>query len=444
MKKLTFLLVSMLAFNQLSAQTTEDVQLNTITTAVPFVMISGDPQQMASGDVGVVSSNLYNATAFTSNAALLATGHKYLNVNTNFTPWLRALVPDINMVSFSAASAFHKRHAVGFYFKDFSLGNITFTDNQGQSIGSFNPNEFLVQINYATWFPSGISLGIGAKYIYSNLTGGINIGGADTRPGQAFASDLGVNYRKHFQKTDLIGLGYSLGLGLNNIGTKIGYTQTNEKDFLPMNMMVGAMFNLGIKYGKVRFEHDLGYQVTKLLVPTPPEYGRNQYFNDNLPPGDSIGQRNNPSNLDPTFNQIIAGKDPNVPVFQGLIQSFGDAPRGTQEEWNEVIHQVAHEFRFVLNDFFMVAVREGLFYEHETKGNRQFFSYGLGVGVAGFRLDFGGWIPFQSRSPLENTVFVGLSYRMKLGKNKKLMRFPVWSLEQEYANEVEAILDEAD
>jgi len=36
-----------------------NLQLNTITTAVPFLMISGDPQQMSLGDVGVVSSDMY-------------------------------------------------------------------------------------------------------------------------------------------------------------------------------------------------------------------------------------------------------------------------------------------------------------------------------------------------------------------------------------------------
>ena len=157
---------------------------------------------------------------------------------------------------------------------------------------------------------------------------------------------------------------------------------------------------------------------TKLLVPTPPQYDQNQ--------------------------QIIAGKDPNVGTFQGIAQSFNDAPGGTQEEWNEVNHQIAHEFRFVLKDFFMVAVREGLFFEHQSKGNRKYASVGMGIGVAGFRLDAGGLIPFQQRHPLSNTLYIGLSYRMKLGKNQKLMRFPRWSPEQEYEDEVEAILDEAD
>ena len=222
----------------------------------------------------------------------------------------------------------------------------------------------------------------------------------------------------------------------------MSYTKTDQKDFLPMNMMVGAQLNLGIGYGTVRFEHDLSYQVTKMLVPTPPAYGQNLYLDETLPSGDSIGQLNHPSNLDPTYGQIIAGKDPNVGTFQGIFRSFNDAPGGTKEEWNEVIHQMAHEFRFVLNDFFMLAVREGFFFEHATKGNRKYVTLGAGIGVAGFRLDMGRYFTFQQRHPLQDTFFIGLSYRMKLGNGKKLMRFPKWSPQQEDQATTDTLLEE--
>lgn len=425
-----------------SQESSERIQLNTITTAVPFLMISGNAYEMGMGNVGVVSNNQYHETAFTANAALLANGHKYISTRIGYTPWLRALVPNINMVTHSVSCAFDKRHAVGLYYKHFSLGSITFTDNQGNTIGDFNPNEFVVQANYAHWFPFGLSIGVAGKYIYSNLTGGINVGGADTKPGMAGAIDLGFNYRKHAQISEVFGLGGSIGLGFNNIGSKMSYTATNEKDFLPMNMMVGAQFTLGIDAGPVRFEHDFSYQATKLLVPTPPQFNENQYFNENLPAGDSIGQLNHPSNLDPTFGQVVAGKDPNVGVFTGLFQSFNDAPGGTQEEWNEVIHQVAHEFRVVVKDVFTIGTREGYFYEHFSKGNREFVSLGGFVGGAGFRLDLGGLIPLQQQHPLQNTFFATLSYRMILGRPKKRMRYPKWNPEREYGQSIELKLDE--
>lgn len=423
------------------AQQSEDIQLNTITTAVPFLMITGDARQMSLADVGVVSTGQYHNTAFTSNAALLANGHRYLATDLGYVPWLRALVPDMNIITHSVAGTINERNALGVHVKYFSLGNITFTDNNGGTIGEYNPYEFAVQVNYAHWFPFGLSLGVAGKYVYSNLTGGINVGGADTRPGMAGAADLGLHYRKKKQMTEALALGGSLGLGLNNIGSKMSYTNTSEQDFLPTNMMLGLQFSTSLTHGPVRFEHDVSYQVTKLLVPTPPLYDSEPYLNSNLPPGDEFGQIGHPSNANPNYGRIIAGRDPNRSVIDAMFTSFGDAPGGSQEEWREVIHQVSHEFRFILKDFFTAGSRQGFFYEHASKGNRQYVSLGAFVGVAGFRLDMGYFIPTQQRHPLENTLIISLGYRMVIGRPTKWMRFPKWDPEKEKMESIELKLD---
>jgi len=402
--------------------------INTITTAVPFMMIPGNARQLGMGDLGVVSSDQFVETAFTSNAALLATGRRYVHAETNYTPWLRALVPDINLLTNSVAWGITETHAVGIYMKYFSLGNITFTDINGQTIGEYNPNEFMFQANYAALLGKGFSIGTSLKYIHSNLTGGINVGGADTKPGQAVAGDLGLNYRGLKRFSDTYMLGYSAGLGLNNLGSKMSYTNLNESDFLPMNMQLGVMLNLGAKAGIMRFENDLGYQVTKLLVPTPPQYLK--------------ASNSNVDSLDVNGNRIIAaGKDPNVSVPAAIFQSFGDAPGGSLEEWNEVMHHVGHEFRMVLNDRLSWHIREGFFYEHETKGNRQWVSVGGGFGWMGFRIDVGYLIPLHQRSPLENTFSMSLTYRARMGKVNK-MRFPKIDPYDERLELMEALLEE--
>lgn len=415
------------AFSQNVGNDDASLQLNTITTAVPFLMISGNARQMGMGDLGVVSSDQFVETAFTSNAALLATGRKYVHAETSYTPWLRALVPDINLLTGGVAWGINESHAAGLYLKYFSHGDITFTDLNGNTIGQFSPNEFVIQGNYAASLGKGISIGTSLKYVYSNLTGGINVGGADTRPGQAVAGDLGLNYRGIKKFSDSYSLGYSAGLGLNNIGSKMSYTNLGEDDFLPMNMQLGIMLNLGANAGIVRFENDLGYQITKLLVPTPPRYARTS---------------NGVDSVDVNGSRIIeAGKDPNVSVPAAIFQSFGDAPGGSLEEWREVMHHVGHEFRVILHDRFSWHLREGLFYEHETKGNRQWLSIGAGFGWMGFRLDVGYLIPFQERHPLENTVFASFTYRARLGKNVNKMRFPKFDPQDEKLELIEALLD---
>ena len=73
----------------------------------------------------------------------------------------------------------------------FSLGEIQFTDNSGQPISKFSPNEFALDGAYAMKLSENFSAGLAMRYIYSNLTGGINVqGGGVTKPGNSFAVDL--------------------------------------------------------------------------------------------------------------------------------------------------------------------------------------------------------------------------------------------------------------
>lgn len=400
------------------------VQLNTITTAVPFVLNPGDAMQFGLAEVGVVSSSFYHETAFTSNPALLANGRKYAAVRSNYTPWLRALAPDINLTTSSLAWGITERHSIGVYQKFFSLGNIQFTDNNGNFIRDFNPWEMQTQLNYATWFPNGISTGIAVKHIYSNLTGGLNVGGADTRPGQSVAFDLGIHHRRHRKLSEHFGLTHAVGFSLNNMGMKMSYTDTPEKDFIPTNMQLGIQIGISHLLGEhVRIEDDVSYQVTKLLVPTPPVYAT-----------DSSGYI-----LDSNGNRVIEqGMDPNVSVPMGMIQSFYDAPGGTAEEWREVNHMLAHELRVVLFEKLAVHARQGFFYEHASKGDRQFLTLGGGVSFFGFRIDLAGFVPLTGQHPLRNTFSVSLGFRARLGEGKKL-RLPSWrpELENLYPSDID-------
>jgi hypothetical protein len=62
------------------------------------------------------------------------------------------------------------------------------------------------------------------------------------------------------------------------------------------------------------------------------------------------------------------------------------------------------------NDQF--AFRGGYFHEHETKGNRKYFTLGFGVKYSVFNLDFAYLVPANPavRSPLENTLRFSLVF----------------------------------
>ena len=85
-----------------------------------------------------------------------------------------------------------------------------------------------------------------------------------------------------------------------------------------------------------------------------------------------------------------------------MVQSFYDAPGGFKEELREYAYSLGMEYWYA-GQF---ALRGGYFHEHETKGNREFFTFGVGLKLNIFGLDFGYLIPTKggNNNPLANTL----------------------------------------
>lgn len=367
-------------------------EVNTITTAVPLLMISPDARSGAMGDAGVASSP--DANSIHWNPAKLAFIENDLGFAVSYTPWLRALVPDINLAYISGYKKIDKDQALGATLLYFSLGNIVFTNIVGEVTGEFNPNEFAIDLAYSRKLGDNISGGLALRYIYSNLTGGYYIESAgESRPGRSIAADVSVFYQDDVNLGEKEG---KLGLGLNvsNIGSKISYTQTADKDFIPINFRFGTSLTIDIdEYNSIAFVGDLN----KLLVPTPPIYLTD---NDGNPIEDADG------------NKLIEfGKDPNRSVPNGMFGSFNDAPGvvvNTETGERSIFKEEMREFTYSAGAEYwydkQFAVRAGYFHEHATKGARKYFTLGAGLKYNVFGLDFAYLIPTETRHPLENTL----------------------------------------
>ena len=110
------------------------------------------------------------------------------------------------------------------------------------------------------------SLAISGRYIYSNLTGGQLAGGVETVAGQSIASDLAGFYMNSVRMAGK-DMDLSVGLNISNIGSKVSYTETSKRDFIPINMKLGTALGADIDdYNKIA----LALDINKLLVPTPP------------------------------------------------------------------------------------------------------------------------------------------------------------------------------
>ena len=98
-----------------------------------------------------------------------------------------------------------------------------------------------------------------------------------------------------------------------------------------------------------------------------------------------------------------------VSTVEGLFNSFGDAPNGFSEELNELMFSVGFEYWY--NKQF--AVRAGYYYEAPTKGNRQFFTAGIGLKYNVFGIDLSYLVPTTNiNNPLNNTLRFTLVFDM--------------------------------
>nr|MBC8511013.1 PorV/PorQ family protein [Cryomorphaceae bacterium] len=168
--------------------------LNTITTAVPFLLISPDSKAGAMGDVGVATTP--DANSIHWNPAKLAFVEDDMGFSMSYVPWLRALVPDINLSYLAGYRKLNDNEAIGLELRYFSLGDITFTDILGTTIGQYKPSEFALGTSYSRKLSDNFSLAISGRYIYSNLTGGQSAGGIPTVAGQSIAADISGYYTK--------------------------------------------------------------------------------------------------------------------------------------------------------------------------------------------------------------------------------------------------------
>jgi hypothetical protein len=309
------------------------------------------------------------------------------------------LTNDIHLSYLSGYYKLNKSHTIGGALRYFSLGEITFTDASGNVIRDDKPSEFEITGAYAFRLSNRLSLGINGKFAYSNLTGGLTVGGVNTKPGVVGAADISFSYYNDNAKIGNLDGVYTFATTINNIGNKVAYSELATRDFIPMNLKIGNSFLANFDaYNKVTFSLDL----QKLLVPTPPSY----YF-------------------DGQDYTMTSGLNPDVGVINGMIQSFYDAPgnvvvdeddvpvadadgnyevvKGTRfrEELSEI--NIAFGTEWWYNDVF--AVRGGVFFESKNKGNRQFMNLGASLKYNMFAIDFSYLASLNGRqSPLANTL----------------------------------------
>ena len=383
LKSTLLLLFAILAMNTSEAQCTQlddgswiDASgapcVNSVVSAVPFLRIVADARSAGMGDVGLAISADPNAMHF--NASKLVFAEKKAALSATYTPWLRSLnLNDVYLAYLTGYFQLDKLQAIGFGLRFFSLGSIQFTDVNGTPLNVGKPNEFELSLAYSRKLSDYFSAGITGKFIYSNLAAGNETENGDIiDPAVAGAADVSFTYKKD----DL-----AVALALTNIGSKITYTRQIVKDYLPANIGLGAAYTMELDgFNKLTLAAD----INKLMVPTP-----------------CLGTD---CDTDP-----VDGIDDyrQMSPIQGIFSSFGDAPGGFKEELKELTYSIGAEYWY--DDQF--AVRAGYFYEHAQKGNRKYFTVGIGLKYNVFGMNVSYLVPASSqRNPLDNTFRFSLLF----------------------------------
>lgn len=350
--------------------------LNVTTTAVPFLRISPDARAGGMGDLGLATTP--DASSGFYNLSKTPFAKKDIGIGLTYTPWLKDL--GLNDVYLLAASGYKKLDATSALsagIRYFSLGNIQFEDFNGNALGEGHPREFSFDLGYSRKLSDNLAIALAGRYIYSNLASGYAASGATYQPGKTFAADISLFYNGVKEETG----GWNFGLALTNLGGKIGYTNSaTEKDYIPADLGLGATYTAVFNEdNKVMF----GVDMHKLLVPVPPKL-------------------TNPSN--PTQDSANLANYHSKSFIGSWFSSFNG-----ENQFKSLQFSVGAEYAYQDQFFF----RAGYYYEDPTKGDRKYFSVGVGLKYSVMGLNFSYLVPSGSgtnRNPLSNTLRFGLSF----------------------------------
>ena len=368
----------MLAFvpANLSAQDKEDM-FNPVNASVTSLTIAPDARAAGMGDVGAATDPDVNSQYW--NPAKYPFTISRAGVSLNYTPWLRQLVSDIDLANLAGYYRIGDRSAVSGSIRYFSLGEVYTSQDEGAM--TIKPYEMSIDAAYSMMFSETFSMGVGLRWIYSDLTYDYT---DDTTPGSAFAADISFYYNNYFN------LGTrecqpGLGLNMSNIGSKITFGGDDNSEFIPTNLRLGTSLMIPVdEYNRFSISAD----ANKLLVPTYPKQNEGESTED--------------------YQERVQKDYYDISSINGIFKSFSDAPNGFKEELQEISWSVGAEY--VYHDQF--SIRGGYHHESENKGNRKYFTLGAGFRMNVFSLDVGYVIATAKSNPLDQTLRFTLAFDM--------------------------------
>lgn len=391
MKKLIVSIAALVVASSLwAAGEPLDQTLNPLITAMPSLSIAPDARAAGMGDIGVATSADQNAQHW--NPAKFAYLSSHGGITANYTPWLRKIVGDIDLAHLEGYYKWDDIQGIAGSFTYFSMGNVSLTNTDGQSVATAKPNEWALDVSYYRQLHEWVSMSVALRFMYSDLTNGINYSGSgytqDYHAAWTMAADIGLYYNQPIE----LPMGTShfrLGFTLKNLGGKMSYNDVTN-NFIPASMNIGVAYELPCdQYNFLTFS----VEANRLMVPS--RYSR-------------YAKTYDPElyKTDPNCARMDDQEYSELSSIKGIFQSFNDAPGGAAEEFKEVSWGAGIEYTYN-HQFF---ARMGYRYENFYKGNRNYITFGAGFHLSIVSLDVSYCLATASTNPLDQTMRFTLGF----------------------------------
>ncbi|MFQ5636928.1 MAG: PorV/PorQ family protein [bacterium] len=309
--------------------------------AVLFLLISPNARAGGMGEAFVALSDDVSAVYWNPAGLAFQEGKQFTSLYSKWLPQFN--LDDLYFLFGAYRQSIEGVGTIGVNVTYINLGEQTITDETGpEPVGTFNSNEWAIAFSYGTLLTEDLGVGLGVRYIRSNLS---SVGaGAEKDNGQAnaFSVDIGLLKKNIF--VDRL----NFGLSVTNIGPKVTFVDASQADPLPTNLKVGFAYRI-------------------------------------------VDQEFNRVTLVADMNKLLVNKNADG-TSDSVIKAFGTAWQNNNYIWN-----VGAEYWYAN----LIALRAG--YNRDDAGKANYVTIGAGLRYSIYQFDFG-YISAGENHPLSDTM----------------------------------------
>ena len=333
------------ALTQAQIDSIDCVIPNPIQTTNPFLTNPADARAGGMGYTGIANSK--GAAAQHFNSAQLAFSENPFGLTLSIR---NPISDNFGDTHFYGAGYYqlNDKQTIGMSYHRLHIGDKNVLINGEETTEVLG--EYAVSGSYNRKISNHLALGIGLKYIHSNLFGNVTIGGETAKAAHTYAGDFSLNYRHNINLSKGEGL-ITFGTSINNLGRKLAYLPNSSSHFLPATLGIGLGFDYQMS---PNHSFNFAFDMNRYLAPTKMYYG--------------IG-------FDITDFQRQS-------VLEGAINSLWEAPCGYREKVQENMYAIGIEYQFK-----NLSLRAGHYNSHKNKDDLKAITAGIGYDFSHFSVN---------------------------------------------------------